>query len=545
MNITLKAINTLINQAVKLLNAGNTKGAKRLFETLVATNRESKKAHFFLGHIALNSMQLDLALNHFAQSLQSDPNYRPTLMDCARLYELQGRYTDAAVLLNRCLGLDADDEMALNNLAGIYREQGKLDEARELLERVLRIDPSHHSAFSNYLYVLNATKGITQQTIKAKHRQWADRFQNSNLGSIKKTAHLPLTIGLVSPDLRNHPVGVMLYPFLRHHNSKELRIVCLSDLKQEDPLSNLLKHYSAAWYPCHGKNDEALAAIIQREKIDVLIDLAGHTANNRLSLFSRRVAPVQLSWLGYFNTTGLKTMDGVLMDDEMAPIGFDEWFTETIYRLPNSRFCFHLPPLLECPISLRSSNNVFTFGCFNSVSKLTDDVVSAWSNILKATKNTRIILKARALTDIKTAEWVMQRFVDQGIESDRIECRGWSSRSDLLAQYADIDLALDPFPFTGGLTTFDALYMGTPVLTLRGETPVARQGASILKAAGLHAYISDSLKTYIEKAIELAHALPPDKCYIRQCLLQSPLSDPVQYTKDVTSTIQKIYRDLD
>ncbi len=534
----------MINQAIKLSTAGNIKAARRVLENLIASNREQVAAHYLLGNIALNLMQIDLASYHFIQSLHFNPLYRPALIDSARLFELQGRYSDAIELLNRCLSQNENDAIALNNLAGIYREQGRLKEAILLLDSLLRIDPSHHSAFSNYLYVLNLTKGITQQTMKAKHVEWADRHQNSISTKFKKSDHSILTIGLVSPDLRNHPVGLLVYPFLRYHNPKELRIVCFSDLKQEDPLSKLLKNHSDAWYSCNGKSNETVTEIIQREKVDVLIDLAGHTANNRLTLFSKHVARLQLSWLGYFNTTGLKTIDGVLMDDEMAPIGCDDWFTEKVYRLPNSRFCFYPPPDLERPISPKLTSRPFTFGCFNSISKLTEDVVVAWSTILKANINTRLILKARALTDNNTAKWVRQRFIDQGVQSDRIECRGWSSRNDLLAQYADIDLALDPFPFTGGLTTFDALYMGTPVLTIRGESPVARQGASILKAAGLHTYICNSLKTYIEKAIELAHALPPDKSYIRQCLMQSPLSDAEQYTKDVTSTIKKIYRDL-
>lgn len=161
-----------------------------------------------------------------------------------------------------------------------------------------------------------------------------------------------------------------------------------------------------------------------------------------------------------------------------------------------------------------------------------------------ASKNTHLILKARALTDPKIAAWTIQRFINQGVDASRIECRGWSSRNDLLAQYADVDLALDPFPFTGGLTTFDALYMGTPVITLRGSSAVARQGASILKAAGLEEFITNSIEDYIDKAIQISQAKPFLRIDIRHCLASSPLSDAKRYAQDVTNALYEIYANM-
>jgi protein O-GlcNAc transferase len=280
-----------------------------------------------------------------------------------------------------------------------------------------------------------------------------------------------------------------MLPWLEKHDRINFKIIAYSDREQADAMTIRIRQNVDEWRNAVGKDDEELALQIEKDRVDVLIDLAGHTAGNRLKMFARRIATLQVSWLGYSATTGVPAMDVVLMDDYIAPEDCNKYFTEKLVRLEGLRFCY-TPPVYapEVAPSPFLKNGYLTFGCFNNLAKLTPLVIQSWASILNALPQSRLILKWKSLGDQETARRIQLKFENYGVAPKRIECRGWSKHAAMLAEYSDVDVALDPFPFSGGLTSCDALYMGVPVITMPSELPISRQTGSFLNAIGLNCW---------------------------------------------------------
>ena len=354
--------------------------------------------------------------------------------------------------------------------------------------------------------------------------------------------HDRIRIGYISPDLRTHPVGTLIRPLLALHDRTRFTVCCYANC-MEDALSHALRASADVWRNIQGMPAEEVAARVRADEIDILIDLAGHTQNNCLPVLAHRPAPVQVTGIGYFNTTGLPAIDYMLSDVHVDPIGTaDPSFTEEMIRLPHSHFCYVLPEGLPpvAPPPMEQSGSV-TFGSFNNFNKVTDEVLRLWKEVLDAVPRSRLLVKSKLFASAEGRERAAERFTRCGIPTGRVEMRAFSR--DHLAEYADMDIALDTFPYTGGITTCEALAMGVPVITLRGASHGARFGESLLRNANLAELIADTPAAYVQIAATLASApetLAALRRNLRTILAHAPLTDARTYVRDVEAAYAEI-----
>ena len=449
----------------------------------------------------------------------------------------------------QALQFASDNPELHNNLGTVLKEQGRLDEARLAFERAIALRPDYASAHSNLLFTLQYTPGQTLAGLYLAHEYWSQQqckgITSADLASFPRKEAGPIVVGLVSPDLYAHPVGVFLLPWLENHDRSAFRLIAYADSQRDDPIASRIRFAVDDWRGIAGLDDEAVAKLVAADQVDILIDLAGHTAGNRLKMFARRVAPLQVNWLGYSATTGVSTMDAMLIDAYTAPQGVEAHFTEQLFRLDGLRFCYtpptYAPDVSPTPVQC---NGHITFGSFNNLAKITPEVIEAWAAILEAVPNARLVLKWKSLGDAETRKRLIAAFTEYGVDGARIECRGWSRHRQMLAEYGDIDIALDPFPFSGGLTSCDSFFMGVPVLTLPGELPISRQTGSFLDALGLQDWIATTRAEYVLKAIKMAKRV--DQLIIlrqtlRNDLLKSSICDGTAYARAIEAALSALH----
>ena len=355
--------------------------------------------------------------------------------------------------------------------------------------------------------------------------------------------HDRIRIGYISPDLRTHPVGTLIRPLLALHDRTRFTVCCYMN-GTEDALSHGLRASADVWRNIQGMPAEEAAARVRADEIDILVDLAGHTQNNCLPVLAYKPAPVQVTGIGYFNTTGLPAIDYMLSDVHVDPIGTTEpAFTEKMIRLPHSHFCYVLPEGLPpiAPPPMERSGFV-TFGSFNNFNKVTDEVLRLWKEVLDAVPRSRLLVKSKLFASTEGRELAAKRFTRCGISTERVEMRAFSRGH--LAEYGDMDIALDTFPYTGGITTCEALAMGVPVITLRGASHGARFGESLLRNANLAELIADTPAAYVQITATLASApetLAALRANLRTILAHAPLTDARTYVRDVEAAYAEIW----
>jgi len=355
-----------------------------------------------------------------------------------------------------------------------------------------------------------------------------------------------LRIGYVSGDLRFHPVGYFLDKVFAAHDASAVEIYCYANTVTSDAITDRLRAASHQWRVIAGLPDEAVVAQIRDDGIDILIDLAGHTDMNRLLMFALRPAPVQVSWLGYFGTAGLGAIDYTLMDKASVPPGDERWFREAIARLPYGRFCYQphaeAPEPAAPPVCRRG---YVMFGSFNNIAKIGPDVVQLWARVLDAVPRSRLLLKWTSLGEARARHRLVEAFAAAGIAEDRLELRGKSPHREMLGEYGDMDLALDPFPFGGGITSCDALWMGVPVLTLPGDRPASRQTLGFLQSLGLDDLVAASPDDYVAKAAQWAgdaDRLAELRRTLRPRMAAAPLCDGPLFTRALEAALREMWR---
>ena len=350
------------------------------------------------------------------------------------------------------------------------------------------------------------------ETIFSEHLKFARQFEEPLRSALRphantKIAERRLKIGYVSPDFRRHPVASFIEPALAAHNRNHCEVFCYSDVPKHDEITARMKGHSDHWRDIPGIPDGDAAELMRKDGIDILVDLAGHTSHNRLLLFARKPAPVQVSWIGYPATTGLSAMDYKIVDEYTDPHGVTErFYTEELIRLPGSFLCYlpdeQSPGVGSLP-ALGSGH--ITFGSCNNFAKVSPGVIALWTTILKTIAGSRLIMKAKSLSDCSTRDYVMDMFRRNGIPEQRIELLSWEpSAMGHLNTYNRIDIALDTFPYNGTTTTCEALWMGVPVITLAGNTHASRVGTSLLTNIGIPDLIAGTQEEYVSMAEKLA-----------------------------------------
>jgi len=486
----------------------------------IAAHRETVAAHPNLAHawsnfaVALQGMgEQDEALQALLRAVALDPTLPEAQVNLGLQWQLRGRVVDAVGCFQQAIARQPMLVEAWINLALSLQSAREVDIALAALGQALALHADNASAWSNTLMTLQysavPTLDLLRQRAQAAAKSIVTTAPQDFVAPIPATARVGvdrrLRVGYVSADFYAHPIGWMAVPAILAHDRSKIEVHCFADVYVDDDITSKMREGVEHWHDARTLSHGALLALIAKIGIDVLIDLSGHTAHNRLPVFAARAAPVQLSWLGYAASTGLDTIDGVLLGDAMAPPGAQDAFVEPLRKLPRCHFTYqppsYAPAIAECPESTRG---YVTFGSFNNPAKAGEDVFAAWAAILFGTPNSRLVLKWRSLADAAVRAHIERAFALHGIDSTRLDLREASPHPTMLAQYGDIDIALDPFPFCGGLTSCEALWMGVPVVTLPWLRPMSRQGLALLNMIGLESLVATTPRQYIDIATALA-----------------------------------------
>jgi predicted O-linked N-acetylglucosamine transferase (SPINDLY family) len=467
---------------------------------------------------------------------------------------LEGRANEAAEVFAATLRQRPDAADVHNNLGLALRDVGDIDRAVASFARAIELAPAYPAAWDNYLYALHYHPAFDAAAIAREHAKWAAAMTQSLRPREVIFGNDPspgrkLRIGYVSPNFREHPVGRALLPLLENHDGTRFEIVCYSDAEAHgsDPVAQRLNPCADRWHATAGIDDARFAELVRRDQIDVLVDTTLHMTGSRLLAFARRAAPVQVSFIGNPATTGLPGVDYRITDPWLDPPGETETFNvETLVRLTRTFWCYDTQgdddlPVAESPPPPPLRGGPVTFGSLNSAAKVTAPVVDTWARILSEVPSSRLILFANERTN--PGEHLRREFARRGIAIERLTFLPRVPRRQYLRQYEQVDIALDPWPYNGHMTTCDALWMGVPVVSLIGRTSVARAGLSLLSAVGLEELLADSTEQYIELAIQLASDVDRQaelRRTMRERIRSSALADGKSFAREVES----IYREL-
>jgi predicted O-linked N-acetylglucosamine transferase (SPINDLY family) len=506
-----------------------------------------------LGLACYESRLLSEAQGAFQQVLKLDPKSVSAYTHLGLLANLTGLTGVAVSFLRKALEVDPQCGVAHNNMALYLRDQGDLAGCREHYVRAVALSPGQSCVLSGYLLSLNDDPNADPEWVAAEHR----RFQDVVKGEVRRLRprsldpERKLRVGYLSPDFRRHSVAFFIAPVLEAHDRESFEVIGYYTGNGEDDTTERIKAAVAGWRKVHRMADEDLVKLMDEDGIDILVELSGHTSDNRLAMLARRAAPVQMTYLGYPNTTGLVEMDYRVTDAIADPPGADDGrYSEQLIRVAGG-FLAYAPPaeareLAIAELPARTLGRL-TFGSFNNLAKINDTVLDAWSAILAQTPGSRILLKARGLRDERVKERILNAFAARGVAGDeRIELQGhaWSS-VDHLRLYNQVDVALDTFPYNGTTTTCEALWMGTPLITFAGASHAGRVGASLLDRVGLGELVAGSRQGYVDLAVALGkdwERLAALRSGLREKLLASPLMDPARLARGLEAAYREAWR---
>ncbi|MDQ7787552.1 MAG: tetratricopeptide repeat protein [Thermodesulfovibrionales bacterium] len=543
-----EAYNNLANLLKERLQTGEAVG---YYQKALDLKPDLGTAWYNLGVIFHEKDQHEKAAGYLKKALRVDPAneniYHILGLSLNRLGEVQ----EAIECFEKAVKLDPDRADIYTNLANTFHEKGDRDEAERCYRRALQLQPDASFYYSNLLLSLNYNPRYDMQTIYNEHMQFAERYAKLagnflNADWNERAVDRRLRIGYVSPDFRQHPVAYFMEPVLRVHDHKEFEIFCYADVMHPDDVTVRIKGLPDHWRSIYGKSHEEVAALIRDDKIDLLVDLAGHSAHNRLLVFARKPAPVQVSWIGYPATTGLAAIDYRIVDRYTDPPGMtEEYYAEKLIRMPDCFLCYlpekDAPEVNDLPAL---KNGHVTFGCFNNFAKVSGENLVLWARILRRMPGSRLIMKSKGLSSAGMRGSILDFFRQQEIDAGRIELLSRTpSVGEHLALYNRIDMALDTFPYHGTTTTCEALWMGVPVVTLEGKTYASRAGVSLLTNTGLAELIAQSPEEYVENVVHLSSDMPglaSLRLRLRDMVSQSPLTD----AKRFTASLAKAYREM-
>jgi predicted O-linked N-acetylglucosamine transferase (SPINDLY family) len=508
-------------------------------------------AHDNLGTVLQSRERVDEAIESYRRAIALAPSHAMSHNNLGSALATTGRYAESIECFRRTVELDRNNALAWQNLGLALRRCGRSAEALDAFRSALAIAPNFIEAHSALFASMTCCDDMDPAAIYREHAAWGSRHADPLVVNVPRYANARdpdrrLRIGYVSPDFRRHAVAHFAEPILANHDHARYEIFCYSISPKSDEVTERFKSYAAHWRDAYGTSDDELAKLIRDDGIDLLIDLAGHTTGARMLALARRPAPVQITYVGYANTTGLKQIRYRLTDAIADPPGQTEHLhTEELVRLPRFGWCYRAPDDAPEVSALPAvSNGSITFGSLNSLNKISPKTIALWSRTLLAIPNSRLLMKNLHFQELAVRDQVVQWFVAQGIGRDRLQMVApTESPAEHLAYYHQVDIALDPLPYSGTTSTCEALWMGVPVITRPGITHPARVSASLLTAVGHPEWIASSEADFVSIAERLVGDLPQlsqVRGRLRQEMQNSALMDAVQFTRDLES----VYRDL-
>ena len=527
-----------INLAGALAAAGRLDDAADIYRAILLQHPDHAEARNNLGGILHALGKPDEAIEHMRAAVATRPDYAEAHANLGLALYKRGQLASAIASCNSAIALRPDFARAHVNLADIFLAQGRLDEAVQQHVQAINLRPDSSTTHSTLLWMLHFHPAWGPAALADAHRQWAQRHAEPLMANIAPhPAAAPagrLRIGYVSPDFREHPVGRLFEPVLRHHDTQKFEVFCYSDVARPDALTERLKGLAGTWRPCAGMSDAQLAKQIRTDRIDILVDLTLHMAGNRLLVFARKPAPVQITALGYNASTGLRTMDWRITDPHLEPADTLPW-PEKPLILPETQWVYTALPVDAPPGELPAlAAGHITFASLNNFAKVNAQTIAAWSRILHAVPDSRLLI----VVEGGAAEnpHIPAAFASHGIPHKRLELAGRQTFAEYLRLYGRIDIALDPWPYNGGTTTIDAAWMGVPVVSLAGQMPLARVGLSLMHNLGLSELVAMDEAQYITIAKDLALDPPRLRTLrrtLRDRLQSSPLMDAARFTRQL------------
>jgi predicted O-linked N-acetylglucosamine transferase (SPINDLY family) len=538
------------NHAAVLRALGRLGDAEAAARAALALAPDRVETHNNLGNILRDAGRYDESIRCYQEALRLAPQFADAWSNLAWVLSLNGRATEAEQAARQAIACDPGNCNGYNNLGGALMRQSRLREAETALREALRLRPDFALPHSNILFCLNYRDDLPPETIFAEYQQW-DTSHARPLApadpqfALDRTPGRRLRVGYVSPDFRTHAVALFAEPLLAAHDRSQVELFCYAEVPVEDATTQRFRALADHWRSTVGRTDETVAAMVRDDGIDVLVDLAGHTAGNRLLVFARKPAPVQIEYMiGHGCTSGLSAIDAFLADDVLAPPGAEAVFSEHLLRLSRLPLAYRppegMPPVASLPA--QATGHV-TFGYFGRTVRLNEDVVAVWSRILLAVPGSRLVLNSTPYAEpAGRADWA-GRFAAHGIGLDRLDLICTTPQPRTWAAYDTIDIALDPFPHNAGTTTIEALWQGVPVLTLAGRPTVGRFGAAILHAVGLDDWVTHDVAAYVARAVAAAADLPA-LAAVRAALRPRMAASALLDAPGLARAVEAAYRDL-
>lgn len=536
-------------------NLGNVlKELDRLEEAEAALRRAIElrpgyaNAYHNLGGVLMDRRRLRDAVAALQRAVELDPRLAAAWVNLSAGLNLLDRPEEGEAAARRAIELAPDLAEAYNNLGVALRSLGYNDAAEEAYRRVVALNPAHAQAHSNLIFVLDLNTACGIADHQAERRRWNALHAAPLAVEIRPHDNPPdperrLRIGYVSADFRQHSAAYCFGPMILSPDRDAFDVVCYSGNLREDAMTERFRTAATLWRDCQRMGDAALAEAIRADGIDILVDLSGHTAGNRLLVFARKPAPVQLSAWGHAVGTGLDAMDYFLTDPVVVPEDEVHHYVEEIRYLPS--LLTYMPPdrSPEVAPSPRAGAGHVTFGSFNRLEKVNDEALSLWRKILERVAGSRLLVKSQALDRSSVRQHFRGRLEALGFDLDRVDLLGGTPQPEHLARHGGVDLMLDPFPHSGGMTTADSLWMGVPVVTLRGATVPSRLAAALMHALSLDRFVAETPEQYVEIAVAAAgetEMLAELRAGMRDRMAATPIGDVERYVRGV----EAIYRDI-
>ena len=529
---------------VLALQTGNLKSALTLVQRAVALRPDAPVSRNNLGQVFDRLGRYDEAARCYEAAIKLDPKYAEAFNNLGYVLHRQDRLADAEALYLKAIELEPAYAEPHTNRGNLLKDRGEIDAAIGCYRRAIELRPDLSALHSNLLLALHYHPDYSPAALEREHRLWAERHV-----APLAAARVPhendrdpgrrLRVGYVSPDFREHPVARFVLPLFREHDRRQLDVFAYSDVTMPDAVTGVLREHVDRWRDVAGLSDAQLADTIRADGIDILVDLAAHSGQNRLLTFARKPAPVQMTYLAYCSTTGVDAIDYRLTDAYLDPPGEPAHYTEASIHLPHCYWCYSAPPLPDSarPPAERGPGPP-TFGCLNNFAKVTDVTLRLWARLLQRVPDARLLIYARTEAH---RDRVRQALRAGGVEESRASFVGRQPLAEYLDTYRLIDVALDPHPYGGGTTTCDALWMGVPVVSLAGRTAVSRAGATLLSNTGVGRLVARTEKQYVRVAAALirdANGLALLRRELRRGLEASPVMDAPQFARDLEAAFR-------
>ncbi len=535
-----------------LLTLGRTPEAIAAYRSAMQADPNHAVVRTNLGVALYESGQTEQALAEFRRAIELDPSLPEGYNNLGGAYRSLGRFGESIKAYRTACDLRPNGADAHANLASVLKEAGRIDEAIDEAQRSLSIDPSQFVVHSNLLMFLQYRPQASPQEIFEAHRRWNEVHAAPLRGLIRphdndRSPERRLRIGYISPDLREHSVSYFIQGLLECHDPAQVETFCYAGkLRRPDAMSERLKRLSHHWINITGLSDERVAEMIRADKIDILVDLSGHTSGPLLLVLARKPAPVQVSYLGYPNTTGMDAIDYALTGPSIDPPGeSQQYYSEKLIRLPDTFACY-TPPADAPPVSPLPAlcNGYITFGSFNILAKINAGVIDVWAKLLDRVPGSRLLLATQGLQCPECQAPLRDAFAARGVAPERLEFAGWLPTPQYLALHHRIDILLDPFPINGHTITCHAAWMGVPAISLQGHTRAGRLGASVLRNLGLAELLANTPDEYIAAAASLGTDLPrlsTLRAGMRQRMIDSPLMAPQRLARHVEAAYRTMW----